>query len=245
MARACRLAQITVEHLDIGSACSLILWRAMGTAESDDEKVQKWTRDAARVLNRYALGLELAGILVSNGIVQMTMPPTIFESKYKQLTSIDPVIWNWAKPHTLFDIFDALYNNLIGKDRVAGHLLTLCSIYGPQDVPISFLQKLVFEKTENPASAQEPFDELQSLFEDDMSLYLAVSKLHEVFLVHKKYAPDQSIVGFSLQGAVCQWRIATIENDRSQWIIQALHGLACYFELEVDRQRLVLPEDLA
>lgn len=261
MARVCRLAQITVEDLDLGSACSLILWRAMGILESDDEKskfrskpqlkiaetilVQQWTRDVAIILNGYTLGLELAGILISNGIVRMSMPPTIFESRYKQLTSIDPVIWNWAKPHTLFDIFDTLYANLVAKNRVAGHLLTLCSIYGPHDIPISFLKHLVFEKMDNSALAQEPFEELRSIFQDELSLNIAISELHEAFLVHKTYALDQSIVGFSVQGAACQWRIATLSSQRSQWIIQTLQGLAGYLASEVVRQRLVLLEDLA
>ncbi|KAI4593662.1 hypothetical protein KJ359_009146 [Pestalotiopsis sp. 9143b] len=50
MARVCRLAQITVEDLDIGSACSLILWRAMGITESDDKK--ELLRGMAKCLQR-------------------------------------------------------------------------------------------------------------------------------------------------------------------------------------------------
>jgi Cdc6-like AAA superfamily ATPase len=37
-ARACRLAQISVQHLDIGSSISLILWRALEKTASPDQK---------------------------------------------------------------------------------------------------------------------------------------------------------------------------------------------------------------
>ncbi|KAF2999524.1 hypothetical protein E8E14_003256 [Neopestalotiopsis sp. 37M] len=231
------LAQISVEHLDMSSARSLILWRALEKTTPHDQNVENWTRDAARILNRYALGLELAGILIHEGIVRFDMPPTIFETHYKQLTTIDPQIWNWGKPHTLFDIFDTLYTDLISKSRVAGDLLTLCSIYGPQEISITFLQKLVFEETESSTTSQEPWRRLQGLFEDEICLGVAITKLHEVFLAHKKCGIDRSVQSFSLHGSICQWRFAAIDDQRAQWIIPALQALALYLHFETEHQR--------
>jgi hypothetical protein len=202
--------------------------------------VENWARDAARILNRYALGLELAGILIREGIVRLDMPPTIFETQYKQLTTIDPLIWNWGKSHTLFDIFDTLYNDLTSKSPVAGDLLTLCSIYGPQEISIVFLQKLVFEEMEKATTSQEPWQRLQGLFEDEISLSLAITKLHEIFLAHKKHGIDRSLRSFSLHGSICQWRFATIGDQRAQWIIQALQALASYLHSEIEHERLVM-----
>lgn len=263
IAKAWRLTQILVERLDIGPACSLVLWRALGTTAPQDDKgkfhpiiysidgiwkrriitktslAQTWAREVAKILNRYALGLELAGILVHEGIVQLDMPPTIFESKYKQLTTIDPVVWNWERPHTLFDIFDALHDDLVAKDATCGHLLTLCSIYGPQEISIDFLQQLVFEMNDVPAGADTPWKGLQELLADDLSLNLAVSKLHEIFLAHKKHAADQSMLSFSLHGSICQWRLATLGDQRPQWIVQSLTALAGFIRRETDRLQSV------
>lgn len=169
------------------------------------------------------------------------MPPTVFESKYKQLTTIDPVVWNWGKPHTLFDIFDTLYRGLLAKSTASGHLLTLCSIYGPHEISISFLKRLIFEQTENSAIAHSPWDELKLLFQDELSLNLAVSKLHEVFLAHRNYSKEHSMLSFSLHGSVCQWRFATIGDQRPQWIVQALQALACYVHREIRHEKLVIP----
>ncbi|ETS84994.1 hypothetical protein PFICI_03019 [Pestalotiopsis fici W106-1] len=237
-AKACRLSQVSVEHLGIGPASSLILWRALGTIEVQDENLKQWARDAAGILNGYALGLELAGNLIHEGIVRPdTMPPSIFETKYKQLSTIDPLIWNWEKRHTFFDVFDTLYANLVAKDSVAGDLLTLCSIYGPWEIPIEFLQNLIIEKTGDATRIQEPWNRLEELFKDEIKLGLAIKKLHEVFLAKKKHATDQSLLSFSLHGSVCQWRYATIGDQRTQWVVLALQSLTTYLQSKTEHQR--------
>ncbi|KAF4964330.1 hypothetical protein FSARC_7736 [Fusarium sarcochroum] len=61
------------------------------------------------------------------------------------------------------------------------------------------------------------------------SLFSMLDTLYESLEAKAPQAADQTLLGFSLHAAVCQWRLATMEN-RDFWIIQAAWSLARHVE---------------
>lgn len=90
-------------------------------------------RDAAKLLDGFPLGLELAGILIHECIMPLKSFPQDFSSNYSRLSQfqVDPGMWLWDTSDSLFRMFNALYNSLIARNPQTGHLLNLCCVYGP------------------------------------------------------------------------------------------------------------------
>src|SRR5204863_7229279 len=92
--RALGYEPIPIEGLDPAASESLILWRALGkdgdpgeegklyscpriSLMADRNKVRESARQAAKVLHGFPLGLELAGILIHEGIVSLNAFPAM------------------------------------------------------------------------------------------------------------------------------------------------------------------------
>ncbi|KAF5678869.1 calcium-independent phospholipase [Fusarium denticulatum] len=88
-ARAVRLKQVLVEHLDASASQSLLLWRAYGddTAyEADSKNVANRT---AKLLGGFPLALELAGVLHQRGIIPLNEFATNFTKDYPELAQFE------------------------------------------------------------------------------------------------------------------------------------------------------------
>ena len=194
---------------------------------ADCMKVCESARQAAKVLHGFPLGLELAGILIHEGIVSLNAFPAMFETKYQQLTQfqIDPSLCLWGKSDSLFRMFDELYKSLLGKSASAALLLTLCSIYGPWEVPILLLQRLELFDVGSCTDAQNDWRSLKTLLQDEVSLNMAISELYRIFLAKKKQNFNGGLISISLHDSLCRWRFATIGDSRAEWIMQASYGL--------------------
>lgn len=173
------------------------------------------------------MGLELAGILIYEGIVPLDGFPIMFETKYRQLTQfLEPGIWLWSKDETIFTMFDDLYKSLLARNESAALLLTLCSIYGTWEIPIAFLRRLELYGLDRPFGTHDHWRQLQALVKDDFGFNRAIYELYRVFLANRKQGSDRSLITISLHGSICQWRFATIGDNRAEWIMQASYGLA-------------------
>jgi hypothetical protein len=177
------------------------------------------------------LGIELAGILIHEGIVSLDSFPYLFEARYPQLTrfQVDPGMWVWSKSNSVFSMFSDLYESLIAKNASAGLLLTLCSIYGPWEIPSSLLLGLELHDVNSSKSADH-WRRLQALVHDEVGFNMAVYELYRVFLAKRKHDFNGNLLSISLHGSVCQWRFATIGDQRAEWIMKASSGLARFIQ---------------
>jgi hypothetical protein len=146
-------------------------------------------------------------------------------------------MWMWSKPDSVFGMFDALYKFLVGKSAMAALLLTLCSIYGPSELPVSFLRRLELYDVANSTGPADDWAQLQSLIHDEVEFNMAAYELHKVFLAKKRQDGDGSLLSISLHGSICQWRFATIGEQKAEWIMQASYGLARHIESVYNRQQ--------
>ncbi|KAF4954446.1 hypothetical protein FGADI_5224 [Fusarium gaditjirri] len=73
--------------------------------------------------------------------------------------------------------------------------------------------------------SQGPWKQLQALVRNKIKLNKAIDELSKVFLATKKQANDDTLSSFSLHDSICQWRLATME-DQDVWIIQATYCLS-------------------
>ncbi|KAJ4262971.1 hypothetical protein NW762_006584 [Fusarium torreyae] len=229
-ARALRMKEMSVQRLDLLASQSLVLWRAYESDQDQTEEARDAARRVAKLLDGYPLALELAGSLHQRGITSLDEFSEIFAEEYPALAQfeIDSGAWSWTKAgasDSLFGILDTLYESLIARTPELAHLLTLCSIYGPQEIPISLLQGLELYDMNNTSGISNASKKLQSLVHSKVKLNKAIDELAKVFLVTKKQATDRSILGFSLHASICHWRFATME-DRDIWIIQAAYNLS-------------------
>lgn len=184
------------------------------------------------------MGLELAGILIHERLVSLDSFPTEFKTKYQLLTqfSIEPGMWMWNKPNSVFDVFADLYQDLVAKNTSADLLLTLCSVYGPSEIPSPLLRHLELYHIVKSDSAN-PWTQLQALIRDEVKFNIAIYELYRIFLAKRKYDTDGSLQSISLHGSICQWRFATIGDERAEWIMQATYALARHVQSEYDRQQ--------
>ncbi|KAF5647835.1 calcium-independent phospholipase [Fusarium tjaetaba] len=232
IARAMRTKQILIERLDPVSSQNLILWRAFESQEEHSSQVLDSVVRTAKALDGFPLALELAGILIYEGIVPLKTFAETFASKYNQLArfNVDPGIWLWNRSDSLFEMFDELYHSLVAKSPNAGLLLTLCAVYGPWNLPISLIQGLQIytddERSDNPTC----WGQLKSLLNDDVELNLAIYEICRVFLAKRQMSADGNILSITLHGSVCQWRFATIGEQRAEWIMKTSFGLAWHRE---------------
>lgn len=174
------------------------------------------------------MAVELAGILIHEGIVSLKALPTAFEANYQNLTEYtpDPGHWFWDKSTSLFDMFDTLHRSLLTKNACAALLLSLCSVYGPWQVPISLLRNLELFETASYSQELNDLMRLETFVQNEVMLNMAIDQLHRVFLAKRKQNSDGSINSISLHGSICRWRIATMGDSRVEWVMQASYGLA-------------------
>jgi hypothetical protein len=198
-------------------------------------QVHESARAAVKLLDGLPLALELAGILAHEGIVSLNAFPTTFETHYQQLTEYTPGHWFWDKPDSLFGMFDTLYKSLLTKHACAALLLTLCSIYGPWEVPISLLRQLEFFEVANSSEVHCDHMRLKAFVQNEITLNMAVDQLHRVFLAKRNQNLDGSLNSISLHGSICRWRFATIGDTKAEWIMQASYGLARYLQSCYDK----------
>jgi hypothetical protein len=138
-----------------------------------------------------------------------------------------PDQWFWDKNTSLNAIFNTPYHYLIAKDPCASLLLSPCCIYGPWEVPISFLRR--FEFCENSSSeGYDNYVQLKHYVRDEVKLNMSVDQLYRVFLVKRKQNLDSSLNAISWHGFICHWRFSVMGNSRIEWIMQASYGLARY-----------------
>jgi hypothetical protein len=167
---------------------------------------------------------------VREGIVPLNALSTGFETKYQQLIGYHPGPdqWCWDKNNSLFGMFNVLYDSLLIKNVCAALLLSLCSIYGPWEVPISLLRHFEFFEVASYSEGHNDFMRLKVFVQDEVTLNIAIDQLHRVFLAKRKQHLDGSINSISLHSSICRWRFATIGDTRAEWIMQASYGLARY-----------------
>ncbi|KAL2674072.1 hypothetical protein Neosp_012518 [[Neocosmospora] mangrovei] len=231
-------AQILVERLDRVSAQSLLLWRASTKKEELTQEYHDAARQAAKVLDGFPLGLELAGILIHEGIMLFGSFAQDFTENYKRVAQfqVDPGMWMWDTSDSLFSMFDALYKSLVAKNPQTGHLLSLCSVYGPWSIPISLLHGLELHKCQDSAEETDPSSQLQLLVDNDFELQLAIYDLERLFLVKRISDANGNVISISLHASLCQWRLAAMGEDRAAWIMQASQGLARYIQSQNTRK---------
>ncbi|KAI8712434.1 BH4-2 domain-containing protein [Fusarium sp. LHS14.1] len=238
IAHLLKRAQILVERLDRVSAQSLLLWRASTgndeLAQEDDDAA--W--QAAKVLDGFPIGLELAGILIHEGIVPLRSFAQSFTHNYKSIArfQVDPGMWMWDTSDSLFSMFDALYKSLVAKNPQTGHLLSICSVYGPWSIPISLLHGLELHNCQDSVGEIDPSSQLQLLVDNDVELKLAIYELERLFLVKKMSDAKGNVVSISLHASLCQWRLAAMGEEGPAWIMQASYGLAHYIESQSIRK---------
>ena len=145
----------------------------------------------------------------------------------EQLTQfqIDPSLCSWGRSDSLFHMFNNLYKCLHGKSASAALLLTLCSIYGPWEVPIFLLQRLELFDVGGCTDATKDLRSLKTLLQDEVSLNMAISELYRIFLTKRKQNSAGGLISISLHDSICRWRFATIGDSRVEWIMQASYGL--------------------
>ncbi|KAM6510067.1 hypothetical protein FALCPG4_017696 [Fusarium falciforme] len=238
IARLLKRAQILVERLDRVSAQSLLLWRASTDKEGLTQEDHDAARQAAKVLDGFPLGLELAGILIHEGIIPLGSFAQDFTENYKRIArfQVDPGMWMWDTSESLFSMFDALYKSLIAKNPQTGHLLSLCSVYGPWSIPISLLHGLELHKCQDSVEEIDPSSQLQVLVDNDVELKLAIHELERLFLVKKMSDANTNVISISLHASLCQWRLAAMGEERAGWIMQASYGLASYIQSQNARK---------
>ncbi|KAJ5501242.1 calcium-independent phospholipase [Penicillium expansum] len=213
---------------------SLFLCRAQNIGRDTDDEVDKAINAVVKSLDGFPLAIELAGVLVREGIVSLNDFPTTYKTQHQQLTKFTPGQGQWFldKDYSLFHMFEMLYNSLSSKNDCAALLLTLCSVYGPWPAPISLFRNLNFFEASTGLEAN--FDscmELRTLARDDATLRMAVYELHQGVLAIRKQNPTTGEVeNISLHGSICRWRIAYLDNEsRAKWTMQASYALASHF----------------
>lgn len=186
----------------------------------------------AKALDGFPLALELAGILIYEGIVPLKTFAETFASKYNQLArfNVDPGTWLWNRSDSLFEMFDELYQSLVAKSPNAGLLLTLCAVYGPWNLPISLIQGLQIDTEDERSDNPTCWGRLKALLNDEVELKLAIYEICRVFLAKRQMSADGNILSVALHGSVCQWRFATIGEERPEWIMKTSFGLAWHRE---------------
>lgn len=184
------------------------------------------------------MALELAGILIHEGIVPLGAFAETFSARYQRLAKhrVEPGMWLWDKSDSLFNVFDDLYKSLVDRSSEAGLLLTLCSIYGPWTIPTCLLRGLQLFDI-NIASSDDTWGQLQTLLHDDIELKSAIDELGKVFLAKKQQDALLDVRSVSLHPSVCQWRFETIGEQRADWVMQASYGLARHVESTSARQQ--------
>jgi tetratricopeptide (TPR) repeat protein len=187
-----------------------------------------------RSLDGFPLAIELAGILVREGIVSLNDFPTIYKTQHQRLTKFTPGQGQWFldKDYSLFHMFEMLYRSLSSKNACAALLLTLCSVYGPWAAPMSLFRNLNF--FEAPKKLEANIDscmELRTLAQDETTLRIAVYELYQGVLAIRKQNPTTGEVeNISLHGSICRWRIAYLDSEsRAEWTMQASYALASHF----------------
>lgn len=152
-------------------------------------------------------------------------------------------MWMWDKTDSVFSMFHALYKFLVAKNATAGLLFTLCSIYGPWEIPGSFLRRLelcdIVDSTDSTdfTDSTNHWRQLQALVRDEVAFNMATYELYRIFLAKRKHDDDGSLRSISLHSYICQWRFATIGDQTAEWVIQASYGLARHLQSIYDRQQ--------
>ncbi|KAI7760788.1 hypothetical protein LZL87_008000 [Fusarium oxysporum] len=222
-ARALRLKQILVEHLDPQASQSLLLWRACENDTEYDEDGKLFNFLCSRLL------LTPQRVLHQRGVVLLDEVAEAFTSDYPELAQfeIDSGVWIWTRNgviDSLFSMLDSLYKSISMKSKESALLITFCSIYGPSAIPISLVHNLELIHV-GDTDDQSPWKQLQALAQSKLKLNRAIDELSKVFLATKKQANDHTLMSFSVHASICQWRLATME-DRDVWIIQATYSLS-------------------
>ncbi|KAF4457351.1 hypothetical protein F53441_680 [Fusarium austroafricanum] len=233
-AKALGLKQIIVERLDIQASQSLLLWRAYESEEDQATEICDLARQIATLLDGFPLALELAGSLNRHGIISLHEFSEHYITSYPDLAQprIDAGIWTWTRTGSvdfLFGMLDALYESLASKSKESALLLTLCSVFGPLQVPVSLLHELKFHESNTYSDEKSSLEKLQNLMHSKLKLNTSVHELSEVFLATKKQTADRSLIGFSLHASICQWRISTMKQ-REFWVIQAAYSISKHIQ---------------
>lgn len=142
----------------------------------------------------------------------------------------------WDTSDSLFSMLDALYNSLTANNPQIGHLLSLCSVYGPWSIPISLLHGLELHKCQDDPEEIDPSSQLQLLVDNDVELKLAIHELERLFLVKQISDSDSNVISISLHASLCQWRLASMGEGRAGWIMQASQGLARHIQFQNARK---------
>ncbi|PMB63821.1 hypothetical protein BM221_010292 [Beauveria bassiana] len=194
---------------------------------------------AAKVLDGFPLALELAGILIHEGIVPLGDFAQVFTSRYQRLAKhrVDPGMWLWDKSDRLFNVFDDLYKSLLNRSSDASLLLTLCAVFGPWSIPVSLLRGLQFFGIANNASKDNSWGQLQILLDDDVELKVAIEELCKIFSAKKRQDCLMDVQSISLHPSICQWRFETLGEQRADWVMQASFGLATHIKYSSAKQQ--------
>ncbi|OAR01858.1 hypothetical protein LLEC1_01794 [Akanthomyces lecanii] len=227
------LKQVLIGRLDLAASQALIQWRAFEDDRNQSHDVCDALRRAAKVIDGFPLALELAGILIHEGVVPLREFAETFSSRYRRLTQhrVDPGMWLWDKGDTLFTVFEDLYKSLTGRHSNAGIFLTLCAVYGPRSIPTCLLRDITF------ASDDDTWNQLRTLLHDDLELNSTIDELCKVFLAKKQQTSQLHVVSISLHPSVCQWRFETLGEQKADWVIQAAFGLMVHVKSTSARQQ--------
>lgn len=189
----------------------------------------------SKALHYFPLGIELSGVLIREGIVSLSSFPEIFATKYSRLAKLhlSDELRMWSKKESLFGLFETMFESLVAKNREAGLLLSLCSVFGVSQIPTSLLTRLAPNLSDKGSWKQ-----LKDMLRDETEFNLSVYELSRMFLAKKTHESNGSVSNLHLHSSICQWRFHALD-DKPDWIIQASYSLARHVQAEEDISGLV------
>ncbi|KAG7435260.1 hypothetical protein Forpi1262_v005277 [Fusarium oxysporum f. sp. raphani] len=118
---------------------------------------------------------------------------------------------------------------VISTNQVTARALRLKQILVEHLDPRASQSLLLWRAYENDTEYEEdgksPWKQVQALAHSKIKLNRAIDELSKVFLATKRQANDHTLLSFSVHASICQWRLATME-DQDVWIIQATYSLS-------------------
>ncbi|OCL01570.1 hypothetical protein AOQ84DRAFT_230809, partial [Glonium stellatum] len=227
-----KLAKLEVDSLDSASGRKLLFARALSsTTEAEiSEDDSKHATAIAKELSNLPLAIEQAGRLLSKGIA--TFPNFIerYREHYGSLMkkSPPPGVLAYEKEGSVFTVFSMLFNSVKSRSPEAAALLTFIAILGPSQIPMSLIDHLRIQGTQNYTPSDEDTTALSRALSDSTHLSLALDCLVDSCLVKLKRNHDLSCRSFSLHRAICQWCIVEL-GPRPSWAIKGQASRRLFF----------------
>lgn len=137
VAKTLDFVSIDIAQLELDAAQNLLLKLAFGGSELSRPDYDA-SRKIVMLLDCFALAIEQAGALISNGL-----PLSEFLNAYNaepgDLMQYEPLPKEWYYTQSIFKTFEMICDSL---QPGAAALFSFCSVFGSWQIPIEFLQHL-------------------------------------------------------------------------------------------------------